>query len=348
MSDKLRVGIIGFGKMGQIRKRTIDARSDAVVVAACDPFADMSGVPGMAAYTDWRDLLKHDLDAVVVSCTNDLIPEIAIAALNSGRHVFCEKPPGRNLADVAGIRDAALANPDQKLKFGFNHRFHDSVVDAQNLVQGGRMGRVLWMRGVYGKAGGPAYDKNWRNDPEKSGGGILLDQGIHMIDLFHNFCGEFDDVRGLIGRQFWDVPVEDNAFAMMRNRHGQVAMLHSSATQWRHTFRLEIYLEKGFLRLEGILSSTMTYGKESLVIARNHYDDNGYPMPNPEETITYYDTDHSWEREMDEFVTCVRERKPVNVGTIDDAMAAMRAVYAIYESDDTWQVAAPAVELQAQ
>lgn len=348
MADKLRIGIIGFGKMGRIRKRTIDARDDAVAVAACDPFADMSDVTDMATYRDWHELLEHDLDAVVISCTNDLIPDIAVAALNKGYHVFAEKPPGRNVADVNRIREAALNQPGKKLKFGFNHRYHDSVVDAKNLVQSGRLGRVLWMRGVYGKAGGPGYDKNWRNDPTKSGGGILLDQGIHMLDLFHNFCGTFDEVSGFVGRQFWQVPVEDNAFAMMRNRDGQVAMIHSSATQWRHTFRLEIYLEKGFLRLEGILSSTMTYGKESLVIARCQYDADGYAMPNPEETITYYDTDLSWEREMDEFVTCVNERQPVRIGTIDDAMAAMGAVYAIYESDPSWASRMAPVELPAQ
>lgn len=336
MSNKLRVGIVGYGKMGGIRHQTINARNDAEVVALCDPFADLSGNGDIACYKDWRELLQQPLDAIVVSCTNDLIPTVAVEALNKGRHVFCEKPPGRNVEDVTSIYEASRAKPELILKFGFNHRYHDSVMDAHNLVNSGRMGRLLWMRGTYGKAGGPEYDQNWRNDPDKSGGGILLDQGIHMIDLFHSFCGEFNEVQGMVGCQYWQVPVEDNAFALMRNDAGQVAMLHSSATQWRHTFRLEIYLEKGFLKLEGILSSTMTYGKESLVIARCQYDKSNYPLPNPEETVTYYDHDLSWEREMDEFVTSIHANEPVKVGTVDHALAAMRAVYAIYGADANW------------
>ena len=189
------------------------------------------------------------------------------------------------------------------------------------------------MRGVYGKAGGKDFDRSWRNDPEKSGGGILLDQGIHMLDLFHDFCGEFDEVKSFIGRQYWNVPVEDNAFAMMRNERGQVATIHSSATQWRHMFRLEIYLEKGFLALNGILSSTMTYGRESLTVARTHFDEDGYPSPNPEETISYFEEDRSWEKEMEEFVRCIKNDEPIKIGTPAHASAAMKAVERIYNGD---------------
>lgn len=339
MTNPIRIGIIGYGKMGQIRERTIHAVDGAVVTAICDPYADLSSIGHAVAFQDWRDLLKTDIDAVVISCTNDLLPEIAVAALERDLHVFCEKPPGRNVADVEAIAAASQDKGNLHLKFGFNHRYHESVEDARRFIRSGRMGDILWMRGVYGKAGGPEFDKNWRNDPVKSGGGILLDQGIHMIDLMHDFCGEFDDVKSFIGRQYWNVPVEDNAFALMRNANGQVAMLHSSATQWRHTFRLEIYLEKGLLALTGILSSTMTYGKESLVVARTQLDENGYPLPNPEETVSYYDNDRSWDKEMAEFLDAVRENKPIGIGTIDQAIAAMKAVQSIYAADSSWNPA---------
>ena len=336
MTNPIRVGIIGYGKMGRIRERTIHETDGAVVTAICDPHADLSKVAHAETFQNWRDLLNTDIDAVVVSCTNDLIPSIAVAALERDLHVFCEKPPGRNVKDVETIAAATRAKDKLRLKFGFNHRYHESVEDARRFIRSGRMGDILWMRGVYGKAGGPEFDKNWRNDPAKSGGGILLDQGIHMIDLMHDFCGEFDEVKSFIGRQYWNVPVEDNAFALMRNNNGQVAMLHSSATQWRHTFRLEIYLEKGLLSLTGILSSTMTYGKESLVVARNQLDDNGYPLPNPEETVSYYEDDRSWDKEMAEFLGAVRDDKPISIGTIDQAIAAMKAVHSIYAADPSW------------
>lgn len=327
-----RFGVVGFGKMGRIRRQTIDARADCRVAAVCDPYADISDVVDVRVHANWKDLLEDDLEAVVVCCTNDLIPEVACAALERGLHVFCEKPPGRTVADVERIRRAVADNPDRQLKFGFNHRYHEAVEDAHRLVASGRFGQLLWMRGVYGKAGGPGFAENWRNDPAKSGGGILLDQGIHMIDLFHNFAGVFDEYQSFVGRQYWDIPVEDNAFALLRNASGQVAMLHSSATQWRHTFRLEIVMEHGLLSLNGILSSTMTYGKESLTVARNDVDRNGDPLPNPSETINYYDNDQSWSREIDEFVGAIRGDGAITIGTVDDALAAMRAVHAIYQA----------------
>jgi predicted dehydrogenase len=328
----LKIGIVGYGKMGQIRHSTVDECLDAEVVAICDPYSDMSEAQSVRKFKDYNDLLRCNLDAIIVSCTNDLIPDVAVRALEEGCHVFCEKPPGRNLADVEKIKQAADKHPEQKLKFGFNHRYHEAIEDAHRLVHSGRFGRVLWMRGVYGKAGGPGFAANWRNNPDVSGGGILLDQGIHMIDLFHNFVGDFDEYQSFVGRQYWDIPVEDNAFALMRNTRGQVAMLHSSATQWRHTFRLEIVLEQGLLSLNGILSSTMTYGKESLTIARTQFDTDGSPLPNPNETITYYDEDGSWKRELDEFVQAIKNDGPITVGTMDHALAAMKAVYNIYDA----------------
>ena len=199
-----------------------------------------------------------------------------------------EKPPGRNKEDVEMMLKAQSDNPDTKLKFGFNHRYHSAILDAKALVDKGRLGQVMWLRGIYGKGGGPSYDQNWRNQKDASGGGILIDQGIHMVDLFRLFCGDFNDVKSFIGKAYWPVEVEDNAFVMMRNNKGQVGMLHSSATQWRYKFLLDIYLEKGYITVSGILSSTRNYGTETLKIARCVYDEKGYPLPNPEESITYF------------------------------------------------------------
>ena len=147
-----------------------------------------------------------------------------------------------------------------------------------------------------------------------------------------------------MGRNFWQVPVEDNAFAMLRNSAGQVAMVHSSATQWRHTFRLEIYMEQGYLVIEGILSSTGTYGQETLTVARCVLDDDGYPLPNPQETETYYSEDRSWELELAEFLDCVRNDIPVRVGSSADALAVMKLVHQIYDQDGPWKKRAQLVE----
>ncbi|MCK5506120.1 MAG: Gfo/Idh/MocA family oxidoreductase, partial [Thermodesulfovibrionia bacterium] len=199
------------------------------------------------------------------------------------------------------------------------------------------MGKILWMRGVYGKGGGSRYDQSWRNQKDLSGGGILIDQGIHMVDLFRLFCGDFDEVQSFIGQLHWPVEVEDNAFVLMRNMHQQVAMLHSSATQWQYKFLMEICLEKGHVTISGILSSTRNYGTETLKISRCIYDEEGYPIPNPEETISYYDEDHSWMMELEEFIACIKERMPIKVGSCQEAYKTMMLIEKIYRADKQWK-----------
>jgi predicted dehydrogenase len=248
--------------------------------------------------------------------------------------VFTEKPPGRTPEDVKSIQQAASRNPSVKVKFGFNHRYHEGVIEAKSIVNSARLGKIMWMRGIYGKAGGPCYDLNWRNKKELSGGGILIDQGIHMLDLFRYFCGDFDEVKSFVGNSYWQVEVEDNVFAILRNtKSGQTAMIHSSATQWRHKFLLEIYMEKGYLEIDGILSATRTYGRESLKTARCIFDKKNYPAPNPQENIVYYDDDNSWMEEINEFVDCVINDLPIANGGVADAVKTMDLVQRIYADD---------------
>lgn len=337
MADRLKAAVIGHGKVGQIRRACIENHPRLELVAVCDIDPSQAYGGGCQFYQDWRQVLTLRPDLVFICTTNEYIPKIAVAALELGIHTFCEKPPGRTVEDVQQVMEAERCHAGVKLRFGFNHRYHRAVLDAEAIVKKKRLGEILWMRGIYGKAGGSQYDRNWRTDPKRSGGGILIDQGIHMLDLFHLFVGRFDEVKSFVGQLYWQVPVEDNAVAVLRNSKGQIAMLHSSATQWRHTFILDIYLERGYLSLDGILSSTRTYGRESLRVAHCLYDDEGYPLPNPSETITYYDDDQSWALEVDEFVQCILEDRPIVVGSSVDALAAMEVVHQIYAQDSKWQ-----------
>lgn len=335
MGRRLKAAIIGFGKVGHTRKTCIEKHKDLHLIALCDLTEPSEEVSEGCRFTrDWHTVLEMKPDILFVCTTNEMIPDITVAALERGIHTFCEKPPGRTVADVLRMVEAEKTSPGGKLCFGFNHRYHQAVLDAKALIDKGRMGKILWMRGIYGKAGGPAYDRNWRNDPVRSGGGILIDQGIHMLDLMHMFCGTtFPDVKSMVGKTFWKVPVEDNVMSIMRNDLGQMAMVHSSATQWRHTFILDVYLVRGYLSLNGILSSTMTYGKESLKVAHCVYDDEGYPLPNPKEAIYYYTEDNSWMMEVDYFVDCILKSKPIENSNSSHALAAMNAVHRIYSQD---------------
>lgn len=330
----LKAGIIGYGKVGKIRHECIKSIPSLELMGICDTDREAVRGSGVTYYSDYKKLLDEFPDMVFVCTHNCYIPGITIDAISRRIHVFSEKPPGKTLEDVVAIHDTANRNPDIKVKFGFNHRYHGGIIEANAIANSGQLGKVMWMRGVYGKAGGPGYDKGWRNNKDLSGGGILIDQGVHMLDLFRYFSGEYDEIKSFVGRSYWQVEVEDNIFAILRNsKTSQTAMIHSSATQWRHKFLLEIYLEKGYLEIDGILSSTRTYGRETLKIARCIFDENGYPLPNPQETITYYDNDNSWIDEINDFVDCITGDKPVSNGNVEDAVKTMDLVQRIYADD---------------
>jgi 1,5-anhydro-D-fructose reductase (1,5-anhydro-D-mannitol-forming) len=331
----LRAAIIGYGKMGRIRHDAMDKHGGFDVVAACDTAIDPDATVPMV--TNPLDVYEFQPDVIICSPPNFMIPDVVCEALDRGKHVFSEKPPGRNSADVKRMQDAEARNPGVILKFGFNHRFHDAVEEAKTLMDAGTLGDLYFMRGVYGKAGGPDYAKNWRNDPDLSGGGILIDQGIHMLDLFLMFARDFPEVQSFVQRKFWtEVPVEDNAFALMKNPDGVVASLHSSATQWRHTFRLELYLNGGFISVDGILSASGSYGTEVLTVALNRHDKTGNPIPNPECQEIRFTQDHSWDKETHEFYDAVVHGKPIQSGTSQQAFDVMRLVERIYEADPEW------------
>lgn len=335
MAEKLKVVIVGFGKMGKVRLASMDKRQDIAVVGICEP--SPQGVPsGLSVFQDYKELACLDPDIVFVCTPNKFLPEIVCFFLNKKVHVFCEKPPGRCKEDVQKMLEAEKNNPGVKLKFGFNHRYHQAVLDAKSIIDKGRLGKVLWVRGVYGKGGGPRYDRDWRNSKDIAGGGILMDQGIHMVDLFRLFCGEFNDIKSFIGQSYWSGEVEDNAFVLLRNDQGQVGALHSSATQWHYKFLLEVYLEKGYVTIQGILSSTKNYGAETLKIARCVYDEEGYPLPNPQETISYYEEDFSWDRELEEFVSCIQKDELIKVGSCQEAYKTMVLIEQIYQADPKW------------
>ena len=335
--SKLKVGIAGYGIVGKRRRECVEHHPDMEMMAVCDQIFSIndSTVDGMLAFRDYKQLLEEDLDILIVCLTNDIASEVTIAGLERGLHVFCEKPPGRSIEDIISVRKVEKNHPKQKLMYGFNHRYHDSVVEALKIIQSNELGEIINLRGVYGKSQLTTFNQlDWRTKREIAGGGVLLDQGIHMVDLMRLFTGEFEEVLSFISNNHWNYNVEDNAYALMKTTKGAVAMLNSSATQWRHMFRLDINLEKGSLILGGILSSSKSYGAETLtVVSANPENDNG----NPREVVTRYNTDPSWYAEITEFVGCILNNREISSGNSYDALQTMKLVYKIYYADKKWQ-----------
>lgn len=334
---KLRVGIAGYGIVGRRRHTFIDLHSNLRVVAICDRVFSEEGIfeNGVHYHQNYQQLLKEDLDVLFVCMTNDIAAEVTVAGLNRGLHVFCEKPPGRDLKDIERVINCKKEHPNLKLKYGFNHRYHDSVIDALSIIRNKSLGAVMNLRGVYGKSKILTYSQHsdWRSKREIAGGGILLDQGIHMVDLLRLFAEEeFKDVYSFVSNDYWRHNVEDNAYALMRTKQNKVAMLHSSATQWRHRFDLDIHLERGAIHLSGILSGSKSYGSETMTIAWATEDDRG----DPKEQTTRYNEDNSWKREVFEFADAILNDKDVIHGTLIDAYKTMHLVYRIYHADREW------------
>ncbi len=333
---KLKVGLAGYGVVGKRRRKCVDLNPYMELVAVCDrSFSCDETRDGIGYYKSYRALLNEKIDVLIVCLTNEVAPEVTIAGLKKGLHVFCEKPPGRDVKDIQKVVDIEKHYPNQKLMYGFNHRYHESVMEALKIMQSNELGEVINLRGVYGKSQLITFNQSdWRTKREIAGGGVLLDQGIHMVDLMRLFAGEFTEIHSFIENSYWNYDVEDNAYALMRTESGKVAMLNSSATQWRHHFKLDINLEKGSLILSGILSGSKSYGAETLtVIYANPEHDGG----DPKEITTKYNTDPSWYSEIKLFTDCIINNKKITSGTSDDALQTMKLVYKIYYSDKKWK-----------
>jgi predicted dehydrogenase len=327
----LKLGIIGYGRMGRIRHQAVDEVGNAQVIAISEPSvgADFNTIPNLTH----EEIIQHpDIDAIVICTPNFLNKELTIRSLKAGKHVFCEKPPCFTADDMCQIIEAE-AQSGKKLMYGFNHRHHDSIIRMKEIVDSNEFGRVLWMRGRYGKSVTADYFNEWRAKKELAGGGIVIDQGIHMLDLFLYLGGNFDTVKAEVSNLYWNLEVEDNAFIILKNKdNGMVANLHSTMTQWRHLFSLEIFMEKGYMVLNGLITSSMSYGEEVLSIAKNR---STAPAATwKDEVKTQYLNNNSWRYEMGHFLDAVNNDNPVTIGNSSDALKLMTIIDKIYEQKD--------------
>jgi len=318
----MRLAIVGCGLIGG--KRASAAKAHDIVVV-CDRdltrAEQLAQRTGARALADWREALKADVDAVIVATTHDQLASIALGAVEAGRHVLVEKPAGRELAEVQAIATAASRHK-RIVKAGFNHRFHPAFIKARQIADSGALGPLMFIRARYGHGGRVGYEKEWRAQPAISGGGELIDQGSHLIDLSRWFLGDLTVDYASVPTLFWNMQADDNCFMALRSGTGQMAWLHASWTEWKNTFSFEIFGRGGKLVIDGLGGS---YGQERLTFYRM------LPQMGPPETTTfeYPGQDQSWDAEFAEFVSAVSEnRRPC--GDIADAVANLAIVEDIY------------------
>ncbi len=324
MTDSPGVAIVGCGLIGQKRARALGPARllgcADVVLPRAEALARTA--PGARATDDWRQLLdRREVDVVIVATTNDALAEVAGAAVAAGKHVLVEKPGGRNTREVRSV--IAAANHTRSLvRVGFNHRYHPALRRARELFASGVLGELMFVRGRYGHGGRVGYDHEWRANPALSGGGELIDQGVHLIDLARCFLGDFVEVTGFAHTYYWQMPVDDNGFMLLRTPRQQTAFLHVSCTEWKNLFSLEIYGREAKLHVDGLGGS---YGPERLAYYKM------LPQMGPPETTIweYPMADDSWEFEFAEFLEDIRLGRPPAAG-LPDALAALEVVEKIY------------------
>jgi len=332
MNSNLKIGIAGYGVVGKKRKKILDKIHGVEVVAISDINTENKvNNKNIKFFKNYKDLFNEDLDILFVSLPNKFAAAATEKAIKKNINVFCEKPPARNIYELNKVLKEFKKNKNRvKLKYGFNHRYHDSIILAKKIIDSKKYGKLINLKGLYGKSKIITFAGQWRSNRSIAGGGILLDQGIHLIDLMRFFCGEFREIKSLVSNSYWKHNVEDNAYVIMRSKKNAVAMVHSTATQWQHQFRIEITLEKALINLFGILSGSKTYGQEKIEIQPK-------VIKKGKNTKIKFYKDLSWEREIREYITCIKKNKKIKNGNIYDAIEVMKLIENIYQSDINWK-----------
>ncbi len=300
--EQPQFAVIGCGLIG--RKRVLALGKNPPLLYTCDldgaRAADLARLaPGCVGVTDYQQVLADArVTAVIVSTLNASLAPIALAAVRAGKHVLVEKPGALNAAQLRTIRTEAQKT-GARVRLGYNHRYHPALQKARELVDSGVLGPLMFLRARYGHGGRRGYDREWRADPKLSGGGELIDQGVHLIDLAGWFLGDFPKVEGHAATYFWDMKVDDNAFLSLRTAANQTAWLHVSCTEWKNLFSLELYGRDAKLAIDGLGGS---YGVEKLTYYKM------LPEMGPPDITSweYARGDESWAIETRAFVDDIR------------------------------------------
>jgi predicted dehydrogenase len=323
--EQLNFAVIGCGLIG--RKRVLALNPAATLLYTCDLDASRASdlarlTPGCRAVTEAAAVFADPrVHAVIVSTLNASLAPLALAAAHAGKHVLVEKPGALTSAQLREVQSAA-ARSGVRVRLGYNHRFHPALRKAREFVDAGVLGPLMFLRGRYGHGGRKDYDREWRADPKLSGGGELIDQGVHLIDLAGWFLGDFPTVAGHAATYFWDMPVDDNAFVSLRTAAGQTAWLHVSCTEWKNLFSLEIYGRDAKIAIDGLGGS---YGPERLTFYKM------LPQMGPPETTVFEFPagDESWRLEGEAFIEDIRLGREPAPG-LREAIRTLEIVEQIY------------------
>ena len=318
------IGIIGCGLIGQKRSKSLGKIGKLIACSDIDikKAKKIASNKRIKIFSDWRKLIKiKEIDIIIISTFHNKLSTILLEAYKRKKHIFVEKPAAKNFSEIKKVISKVNGNRI-KIRVGYNHRYHPSVILSKKLIKSGALGKLMYIRARYGHGGRLNYNKEWRAKKSISGGGELLDQGSHLIDLSRSILGEFNKIYGFVNTFFWKMHVEDNSFLTLRTANNKVAFLHASWTEWKNIFSFEIFGTRGKLDIYGKGGS---YGVEQLTFYKM-----SKKMGKPKEKKWIFkNKDISWKNEMNEFYKdIIYNRKPsVN---LFDAYQTLKIIDNIY------------------
>ena len=320
-----KIGIIGCGLIGTKRSQALGSKGKLIACADINinRAKKIAGNKNIKVFQDWRQLLEiKEIDIIMIATPHNQLSRILLQAYKKKKHILIEKPASKNLKEITKVI-SKVKNNRIKIRVGFNHRYHPSIIKALEIIKLGIIGKPMYLRARYGHGGRLGYEKEWRAKPSVSGGGELIDQGSHLIDLSRLFLGEFSDVKGFINTYFYKMSVEDNAFLTLKTRSNKAAFLHSSWTEWKNMFSFEIFCTFGKLDINGLGGS---YGREQLTLYKMSKK-MGIPK---QKKWKFKFQDISWKNEINEFYDdIIYNRKPkVN---LNDAYQTLKIINKIYK-----------------
>ena len=311
----LKAALIGCGIVGLRRVNIFEKKF--LLVACADNFIDSKKKifknKNILLTNNWKDLLKiKDLDAVFVATYHSEQGKIIQAFLNKNVHIFCEKPGSMSLQIAKKLLDLSKIKKNIIIKIGYNHRYHPSIIFAKNILKNNSLGKILYLRAVYGHGGRKNYHKEWRFKKELSGGGELIDKGSHLIDLSRFFLGDLSVHSSFLKNYFWKSKLEDNCFFSLKNSKNNLCFLHSSSTEWKNKFIFEIFCKYGKIEINGLGKS---YGKEKLILYKM-----SKRMGIPSKKVKIFTksaSNSSWKLEIDDFYNSIIKKKNCEPNMID-------------------------------
>lgn len=326
VSSKLKgIGVIGCGLIGQKR---IEAIGDLCKIVGCYDIIKERSISfakknNIQSYSSLNDFLNDKkINIVIIATLHESLASLTLSCLKANKHVLVEKPAARNYKELEEVIEFKNKK-NLKVHVGFNHRFHRALIKAQEIIKSGKLGDLMYIRARYGHGGRLGYEKEWRSNKELSGGGELIDQGPHLIDLASIFFGKFTDISGFADTFYWDMKVDDNAFLTLRNKKGQTAFLHVSCSEWKNLFSFEIYGRMGKIDITGLGGS---YGLEKITFYEM------LPEMGPPNTYSweYPFHDNSWHLEIRDFLNSIVKNSKTS-SSLENAYEVLKVISSIYE-----------------